>query len=206
MNRKHGWSALLPLFLAACAPALGTGNVSATPPPRLEVAQPSPGSTSQGMTLSSPGFVNGGKLPAANVANAFGCTSANLSPELHWTGVPGAARSLVLTMYDPDAPTGSGFVHWLVYDLPASSTGLPAGAGSVGGPLPAGARQMNDAGTGGYLGACPPVGDKPHRYIFTLYALSEPLDAAPGSSAAVLGFSLNGKVLAKTSLTALYGR
>ncbi len=120
--------------------------------------------------------------------------------------MPGADRSLALPVYDPDAPTGSGFVHWFVYDLPASSTGLPARAGSAGGSLPTGARQMNDAGTGGYLGACPPVGDKPHRYIFTLYALSEPLGAAPGSSAAVLGFSLNGKVLAKTRLTALYGR
>lgn len=186
------------LTLASCAPTLQPGV-------RLSVAQSSPTSTSQGMTLTSPDLKEGGTLAAQQVANTFGCTSANVSPALNWTGAPAGTRSFVLTMYDPDAPTGSGFVHWVVYDIPASATGLTAGAGSEGSTLPEGAKQLNDAG-GGYLGPCPPPGDKPHRYIFTLYALSEPLGLAPNSSAAVAGFSLNGKVLAKTSLTGYYSR
>lgn len=188
--------------LASCAPTVQPSQ----PGVRLSVAQPSPASTSQGLTLTSPDLKDGSTIPDRQVANAFGCTAANISPALNWTGTPAGTQSFVLTVYDPDAPTGSGFVHWVVYDIPATTTGLPAGAGSEGGVLPAGAKQMNDAGMNGYLGACPPVGDKAHRYIFTLYALKEPLGAAPGSSAAVIGFSLNGKVLAKTSLTVFYSR
>ena len=100
-----------------------------------------------------------------------------------------------------------GFTHWIVYNIPASAKGFAKGAGSKGGALPAGTQQATTSfGAPGYGGPCPPAGDKPHRYVFTLYALSSTLDLPAGTSPAVLGFMLNGKVLAKTSLTAYYGR
>ena len=113
----------------------------------------------------------------------------------------------MLTAYDPDAPTGSGFWHWAVYNLPASATGLPAGAGATDAKLPDGAAVLkNDGGIRGFIGACPPPGDALHRYIYTLYALDSSLDLPADATPAVLGFSLNGKVLASGQLTALYGQ
>lgn len=201
--------------LAACAPAT-TGatiggasayNAGLNPAQRLTVAQPSPNSRAGALTLTSPDFANGTVLKNAQVAAGFGCTGGNVSPALNWSGVPAGTQSLVLTAYDPDAPTGSGFWHWAVYNIPATATGLPAGAGSAGGTLPAGAAQLrNDGGQPGYVGACPPAGDRAHRYVFTLYALSAPLQLDAAASPAFLGFNLNGVTLAKTSITALYSR
>ncbi len=114
-----------------------------------------------------------------------------------------------MTLYDPDAPTGSGWWHWLVYDIPATTTGLPAGAGTIDGQgLPPGARQgRTDFGTTGFGGACPPVGDKPHRYIFTLYALkTDRLGVPADATAALIGFMLNANTLARASFQATYGR
>lgn len=192
------------LGLLALSAALG---VQAAPLAfSLSVAQPAPRATAGKMTLSSPDFAANGVLKSAQVANGFGCQGQNISPALNWSHVPKGTQSLVLTMYDPDAPTGSGFWHWNVYNLPADSSGLPAGAGQGKG-LPEGAVQLNhDGGASGYVGACPPVGDRPHRYIFTLYALREKLDLPAGASPAYLGFNLNGKVLAKAQLTGRYGR
>ncbi|AWT37183.1 YbhB/YbcL family Raf kinase inhibitor-like protein [Deinococcus actinosclerus] len=182
-------------------------NAGLNPAQRLTVAQPAPTATAMGLSLTSPTFANGGAYPAAQVASGFGCSGPNTSPALNWSGVPAGTQSLVLTKYDPDAPTGSGFWHWAVFNIPASATGLAQGAGNPGGTLPAGATQLNnDGGQPGFIGACPPVGDPAHRYVFTLYALSSTLDLPAGTSPAVLGFMLNGKVLAKTSLTAYYGR
>ncbi|GGM29523.1 phosphatidylethanolamine-binding protein YbcL [Deinococcus arenae] len=200
------------LSLAACAPTQMIGganpmNAGLNPAQRLTVAQPAPTATAMGLSLTSPTFANGGAYPAAQVASGFGCSGPNTSPALNWSGVPAGTQSLVLTKYDPDAPTGSGFWHWAVFNIPASATGLAQGAGNPGGTLPAGATQLNnDGGQPGFIGACPPVGDPAHRYVFTLYALSSTLDLPAGTSPAVLGFMLNGKVLAKTSLTAYYGR
>ncbi|MFC3835266.1 MULTISPECIES: YbhB/YbcL family Raf kinase inhibitor-like protein [Deinococcus] len=200
--------------LAACAPSASTmigganpGNAGLNPAQRLTVAQPAPAATARGLTLTSPTFANGGAYPAAQVASGFGCSGPNISPALNWTGVPAGTQSLVLTTYDPDAPTGSGFWHWSVYNIPATATGLAQGAGNPGGTLPAGARQLNnEGGQPGFVGACPPVGDRAHRYVFTLYALSGTLELPAGTTPAVLGFMLNGQVLAKTSITAYYGR
>ncbi|MFB9992588.1 YbhB/YbcL family Raf kinase inhibitor-like protein [Deinococcus oregonensis] len=209
--------ATVSLTLASCAPSM-MGKPAAMPAPtdinvglnvaeRLTVAQPSPTSVAGSLNLTSPSFANGGVYPGEQVASGFGCTGPNTSPALNWTGVPAGTQSLVLTKYDPDAPTGSGFWHWAVYNIPATATGLAAGAGSTGGTLPAGALQLNnDGGAPGFVGACPPVGDKPHRYVFTLYALSKTLDLPVTASPAYLGFNLNGITLAKTSLTAYYGR
>jgi Raf kinase inhibitor-like YbhB/YbcL family protein len=150
-----------------------------------------------------------GTLSDAQVFNGFGCSGRNISPAVKWSGVPGGTRSFAVTLYDPDAPTGSGWWHWLVYDIPASATGLPEHAGDADGKLlPAGAVQgRTDFGTSGFGGACPPQGDKPHRYIFTVYALKvDKLDVPAGAPAAMIGYMLNANQLGKGSLTAHYGR
>jgi Raf kinase inhibitor-like YbhB/YbcL family protein len=112
-------------------------------------------------------------------------------------------------MFDPDAPTGHGWWHWLAYDLPARTTSLPENAGSTNGAaLPAGARQArNDFGSIGYGGACPPAGDKPHRYVVTVYALPIVRLTLPTSaSAAQVDATLKRDALASARLTLKYGR
>lgn len=160
-------------------------------------------------TLSSPTIKPGGMLTEAQVFQGFGCTGKNVSPALRWSGAPAGTKSFALTVYDPDAPTGSGWWHWVVINLPAATTELPEGAGAAGGPgLPAGAMQgRTDFGAPGFGGACPPKGDKPHRYIFTVHALKiEKLDVPPDATAALIGFMINANRLGKASFTAKYGR
>jgi Raf kinase inhibitor-like YbhB/YbcL family protein len=161
------------------------------------------------MQLSSPAFSSGGTLPMQQVFNSFGCTGENQSPALSWTTPPQGTKSLALTVYDPDAPTGSGWWHWVVFNLPASTRSLPVNAGTPDGKtLPKGAVQARtDYGTPGFGGACPPQGDTPHRYVFTLWALdteSLPLDG--NASGAMVGYYLNQHQIAKATLTATYGR
>lgn len=142
------------------------------------------------------------------VCNCFGCSGSNLSPELSWKGAPAATRSYAITMYDPDAPTGSGWWHWLVYNLPATTTSLPKGAGDASkNLLPEGAAQGNtDFGTPGYGGPCPPPGT-PHRYIITVFALdTDKLDIPANATAANIGFNLHMHQLAKATLTGKYLR
>jgi Raf kinase inhibitor-like YbhB/YbcL family protein len=149
-----------------------------------------------------------GTLANEQVFNGFGCSGKNISPPLRWSGAPAGTRSFALTVYDPDAPTGSGWWHWVVYDIPASVGELSQGAGNAAGQLPAGTVQgRTDFGAPGYGGPCPPAGDKPHRYIFTVYALkTAKLDVPSGSSAAMVGFMINANKLASASITARYGR
>ena len=159
--------------------------------------------------LSSPSIKPNSTLTADQVFNGFGCTGKNISPELVWSNAPAGTKSFALTVYDPDAPTGSGWWHWVVYNLPPTSGGLPAGAGgSDGTGLPAGTVQgRTDYGVPGFGGACPPVGNKPHRYQLTLYALDiARLPVAADASAAMVGFFLNAHALGKASLTWHYGR
>lgn len=138
--------------------------------------------------------------------NGFGCDGPNLSPALTWDNAPLGTQSFAITVYDPDAPTGSGFWHWLVVDIPASVTSLAQGAGN--GDLPAGSRSFtNDYGIKEFGGACPPQGHGMHRYQFTVWALPEPTLGVPdGASAAVVGFMLNATALGKATLTATYAR
>ena len=158
--------------------------------------------------LKSSTIKGGSTLPDKHVFKGFGCEGGNVSPALEWSGVPKDAKSLALTVYDPDAPTGSGWWHWTVVNIPVTATGLPEGAGSAGGKLPEGAVQgRTDFGQTGFGGACPPKGDKPHRYVFTLFALKvERIDLDSSASAAAIGFNLNANTLAKATLTGLYGR
>src|ERR1039458_10305813 len=157
--------------------------------------------------LHSPSIAADSTLSNDQVYSGFGCSGRNISPALSWKGAPSATRSFALTLYDPDAPTGSGWWHWVVYNIPADVTELAAGAGSSGGKLPAGAAQGHtDFGISGFGGACPPAGDKPHRYIFTIYALKvEKISVPDEASAAMIGFMIHADVLAKASLTAHYG-
>ena len=162
-----------------------------------------------GFTLTSPTIKPGSTLTEAQVFKGFGCDGKNISPALKWSGAPGGTKSYAVTVYDPDAPTGSGWWHWVVYNIPATTTELPEGAGAVDGKnLPAGAVQgRTDFGSAAFGGACPPPGDKPHRYIFTVHALkTEKIDAPADASAALIGFMVNANRLAKASFEAKYGR
>lgn len=160
-------------------------------------------------TLKSSDIAANATLGNAQVFNGFGCSGGNISPQLSWSGAPAGTQSYALTVYDPDAPTGSGWWHWVVINIPATTNSLAKGAGTADGKaMPTGSQQVRtDFGTRGFGGACPPVGDKPHRYIFTLFALkTAKLDVATDATAALAGYMINGNLLAKTSFTAYYGR
>jgi Raf kinase inhibitor-like YbhB/YbcL family protein len=163
-------------------------------------------SAASALTLTSADIKPGARIVNEQVANLFGCASPNVSPALAWSGAPEATKSFAISMYDPDAPTGSGFWHWWVVNIPADTTSLSKGAGSGTG-LPSGAMQgRNDYGATGYGGPCPPPG-KPHRYVITVFALSvDKLDVDQNASPAVIGFNANAHTLAKATLTGLYGR
>jgi Raf kinase inhibitor-like YbhB/YbcL family protein len=162
-----------------------------------------------GFTLSSPDIKAGGMIPQSFEFNGFGCSGENKSPALKWSGAPQGAKSFAVTVYDPDAPSGSGWWHWMVINIPADVTELKGDAGAVGGAnLPKGASHVRiDYGVAGWGGVCPPPGDKPHRYIFTVHALKvDKLDVPADATAALTGFMINGNALGKASFTAKYGR
>jgi len=141
--------------------------------------------------------------------NGFGCVGKNISPQLSWTMAPENTKSFALTMYDPDAPTGSGWWHWLVFDIPQECQEIPRGAGDVQlGLLPAQVVQsITDYGTKGYGGPCPPQGHGFHQYIFTLHALDvASLGLHADVNPAVVGFNINAHTIAKTSLVMYYKR
>ena len=158
---------------------------------------------SSNFTLASKTFAEGATLPASAVANVYGCTGPNQSPELHWSGAPAGASSFALIMRDPDAPVAGGFWHWIAFNIPAQTSDLAAGGswpkGSVSG--------TNSTGASGYLGPCPPAG-KPHHYVFTLYALDvKTVSGADGSTTGPqLLAAMKGHILGQATLTGLYGR
>ena len=159
-------------------------------------------------TLTSTDFTEGTTLANAQVFNEFGCKGGNVSPALAWSGAPAGTQSFALLMHDPDAPTGSGWWHWIVYNIPPGTYALAAGAGDPKkGQMPAGAVQgRNDYGSAGYGGPCPPPGS-PHHYNFTLYALKvAKLEVPQGASAALIGFNARAHALGEARLTGMYGR
>jgi Raf kinase inhibitor-like YbhB/YbcL family protein len=186
---------LLPIWIAALGvSALGAGAANA-----------------QSMTLTSADIKEGATIANEQVFKGFGCTGGNVSPALSWSGAPSGTKSFAVSIYDPDAPTGSGWWHWVVYNIPAGTTSLPKGAGDVKKKLmPKGAIQSRtDFGADGYGGPCPPAGDKPHHYQITVFAVD--VDKLPdakndAASAALVGFDLHFHTLAKATLTGLYGR
>ena len=155
-------------------------------------------------TLETSAFLNDGDIPATDAANADHCGGRNISPPLLLTGFPANTRSLAVVVLDTDGNGGRGFVHWVAYGIKPSAASLPPGFGSQ--PSPAFTGGTNDPGTTTYFGPCPPPGDKPHRYQFTLFAVDvAKLDADEQSSGAVVGFNLHFHSLAKATLTGSYG-
>jgi len=176
----------------------------------------------QEFTISSPDLASG-SFDNKFILNGFGCAGGNVSPALEWSNVPEGTKSLSLQVHDPDAPTGAGFWHWAVYNIPPNVTSLPQGAGNSPEALPApafgGSTDFMDTGVtgenGNYGGPCPPEGDSPHHYVFTLYALAvDDVQAAGGipktGSASLYSFVLNKGIgpalLGTASFTATYGR
>lgn len=161
-------------------------------------------------TVTSPDFTNGGTIPMAQVFNGGGCTGGNHSPAISWSGEPAGTESFAVTMYDPDAPTGSGWWHWTVFNIPPTVHSLAEDAGAGNSPaLPAGATEgRTDFGFSHYGGPCPPVGNPPHHYEITVFAVKvaklPDLDAQ--SSGALVGFLLHFNTLATARITGLYGR
>ncbi len=159
-----------------------------------------------GLVLTSESFYDGDYIANDHVlseAYGFGCAGGNLSPQLSWSGAPEGTQSYAISCFDPDAPTGSGFWHWMVVNIPATTTSLSLG----GGDMPAGALEVRtDFGAPGYGGPCPPEGDHPHRYVFKLHAVG--IEALPFEppSCAVAGFLLHFNSLATASLMGLYKR
>ncbi len=165
----------------------------------------------QNMKLTSAEITEGATIPAEQVFKGFGCTGGNISPSLSWSGVPSGTKSLAVSIYDPDAPTGSGWWHWVVFNIPPRTTSLPKNAGDVKKKLmPKGAIQSRtDFGVDGYGGPCPPPGDPPHHYHITVFAVD--VDKLPdaksdSASAALVGFDMHFHTLDKATLTGLYGR
>jgi Raf kinase inhibitor-like YbhB/YbcL family protein len=161
------------------------------------------------LTVTSPDIKPGARIADEQVAKGFGCTGGNVSPALSWSGAPQGTKSFALSVYDPDAPTGSGFWHWVMFNIPANVTSLPKNAGDPKATLaPAGAIQgANDAGSQGYFGPCPPKGDKPHHYHFQVFAVDvDKLDADASATPAVVGFNLHFHTLAKATLTGIWSR
>jgi Raf kinase inhibitor-like YbhB/YbcL family protein len=161
----------------------------------------------QGFTLKSDDL--GGQLTDAQVYAGFGCSGKNISPSLKWSNAPANTKSFAVTVYDPDAPSGSGWWHWIIFNIPVNVNELKADAGRIEKKLaPAGSIQsITDFGSPGFGGACPPEGDKAHRYIFTVYALkTAKLELDEKASPAMVGFYLNNNTIAKASLIGYYQR
>ena len=162
-----------------------------------------------GFTLTSPDIKPGKTIDIEQVFNGFGCHGANRSPALRWQGAPAGTKSYADTVYDKDAPTGSGWWHWVVFNIPADTKHLSKGTGAAQtSPLPPGSIQSRtDFGKPGYGGPCPPQGDKAHRYEITLYALkTDKLPLDENAPAAMVGFYIHQNLLGKTTLKARYGR
>jgi Raf kinase inhibitor-like YbhB/YbcL family protein len=167
------------------------------------------GAQAQAFEVRSPSLKPDLRLTQAHVFSGFGCEGGNQSPALTWTQPPEGTQSLAITVHDPDAPTGSGWWHWVVYNLPPQTTQLPTDAGRADGQgLPAGAVQgRTDYGSIGFGGACPPAGDAPHRYRFTVHALKVPrLELPAEASPALVGYMLHLNRIASATLEARFGR
>lgn len=158
--------------------------------------------------LVSKDIAHGEFMKKTHEFQGFGCDGDNLSPHLSWSGAPADSKAFAILVYDPDAPTGSGWWHWQVVNIPASVTSLPNGAGAPNGnKIPKGSIQVgNDYGVKGFGGACPPKGNGAHRYQFTVHALSKALELPDNASGALTGYLVNAHSLASSTIEALYKR
>jgi len=156
----------------------------------------------EGLTLTSKDLK--GQLSINEVFNGFGCTGKNISPELSWANAPKGTKSFALTVYDPDAPTGSGWWHWLVFNIEPNVKGFIQGVDLSKSTM---VESLTDFGKTGFGGACPPKGDKAHQYIFTIHALDiEKLELKSDANPALVGYYINAHTISKASLISYYGR
>ncbi|WOX06149.1 YbhB/YbcL family Raf kinase inhibitor-like protein [Microbulbifer pacificus] len=159
-------------------------------------------------TLASNAVSGGDRIASARLYMGSSCSGENISPELHWRDAPLGTRSFALTMYDPDADSGSGRWHWVVFNIPAESMSLPEGAGEPkSGLIPEAIQGRTDFRGHGYSGACPPEGSNGHRYQFRIYALKVdllPLDES--SPAAMVADHIHANKLAEAQMDVIYGR
>lgn len=172
-------------------------------------AAPAPAATPEKFSLSSAQIAPGRKIADEQVFNAFGCSGKNISPSLAWKNPPAGTKSFALMVHDPDAPTGSGWWHWVVINIPASVNALAANAGDPKSALlPKGAvHGVTDFGSAAYGGPCPPAGSGPHHYHFRLFALKvASINVPAGASAALIGFNVRANALAVAELTGVYSR
>ncbi|RBP80071.1 PBP family phospholipid-binding protein [Marinomonas rhizomae] len=160
--------------------------------------------SSNAFELTSQDIQEGQKIPHAFEFNSFGCNGDNKSPQLEWSDAPKGTKSYAITVYDPDAPSGSGWWHWSAFNIPASVTSLVQGADLT----KLGATELkSDYGSVGFGGFCPPKGDNMHRYQFTVWALPvEKLDLSADVSAALAGFTVRSMAIGKAMLVASYNR
>ena len=187
--------------------AAGAPAGAKTVPAKWPASKKGTGSAAK-FTLVSPDVGKDNPIALDQVFNGFGCKGKNLSPALFWSGAPAGTQSFAIMVYDPDAPTGSGFWHWVVYNIPAAEVSIPAEAGDVKKKgMPVGSVQgRNDYGTFGYGGPCPPPG-KPHHYHFRIFALKVPkLDVPSDATAALIGFAVNANKIGEADLVGMYGR
>lgn len=167
-----------------------------------------PNARAETFQLASNTLEDGGRMARAQLFYGFGCSGENISPELHWQGAPQGTRSFAVVMHDPDAPTGSGWWHWVVFNIPADVTSLPEGAGDPkSGLIPEAIQSRTDFGSPGYGGACPPEGHGDHRYQFRVYALKvDQLKLDQATPAAMVAYQINANKLAEAQLEVKYGR
>ncbi len=166
-------------------------------------------SLAKDFTLKSYDMTHGQFMSKTQEFKGFGCKGGNQSPQLYWSNTPKGTKSFAITAYDPDAPTGSGWWHWQIVNIPKDIHMLAAGTGSTDGKLaPKGSLQLtNDFGAKGFGGACPPKGDGAHRYQFTVFALAvEKLELPENASAALAGYMINANAIGSATLEALYTR
>ncbi len=199
------------ILIAALAIAVaGCNNSSPTPPggtpgvaPTPTVTLRAPGTgTVPALVVTSTAFATNTTVPTPEAQN--GCGGTNVSPDLTWTGAPAATKSFAITEFDADAPTGTGFWHWVLYNIPPNVTSIAAGAGTN---PPAGTSGLSDYGSLGYGGPCPPVGDGTHHYAFTISALDTLLTGMPPSTTgAFLTFNMRGHIIAQGTYLGLFSR
>lgn len=150
-----------------------------------------------------------GQATQKQVYNGFGCTGSNVSPQLTWENAPEGTKSFAVIMYDPDAPSGRGWTHWVAFDIPANTKEIKTGSGDpIKTTLPKEVIQsITDYGAYGYGGPCPPEGDKPHKYEITVFALkTAKLGLDKNTNPSIVGFYINANTLAKATLTTYYQR
>lgn len=162
---------------------------------------------SSDLKITSQVIQDGEMIKMDQVFNSFGCSGKNISPDLKWEGAPEGTKFFAVTMYDPDAPTGNGWWHWTVFNIPAKVTSIPANASKKSGKLGHGAVQgRTDFGKAGYGGPCPPPGHGKHHYVIKVFALKDKLPLKSDSPAAQVGFYANSLKLAEGKLEAIYER